>query len=193
MVYALNKPFGILSQFSSEGNHPGILSLQLNLPKDVWPIGRLDRDSEGLLLLTDDMRLRQQLTDPKENSRKTYWVQVEGAPTEETLERFQQPMLLRIKRQEIRTKPARVSVMDEPEVWDRTPPIRHRLSVPTSWIALELKEGKNRQVRRMTANVGHPTLRLIRAEVGDLTLKGLGLSPGEVIQLKPEQIAAARA
>ncbi|HBL38082.1 MAG TPA: pseudouridine synthase [Flavobacteriales bacterium] len=193
MVYALNKPFGILSQFSSEGNHPGILSLQLNLPKDVWPIGRLDRDSEGLLLLTDDMRLRQQLTDPKENSRKTYWVQVEGAPTEETLERFQQPMLLRIKKQEIRTKPARVSVMDEPEVWDRTPPIRHRLSVPTSWIALELKEGKNRQVRRMTANVGHPTLRLIRAEVGDLTLKGLGLSPGEVIQLKPEQIAAARA
>jgi len=182
-----------LSQFSSEGNHPGILSLQLNLPKDVWPIGRLDRDSEGLLLLTDDMRLRQQLTDPKENSRKTYWVQVEGAPTEETLERFQQPMLLRIKKQEIRTKPARVSVMDEPEVWDRTPPIRHRLSVPTSWIALELKEGKNRQVRRMTANVGHPTLRLIRAEVGDLTLKGLGLSPGEVIQLKPEQIAAARA
>jgi len=99
MVYALNKPFGILSQFSSEGNHPGILSLQLNLPKDVWPIGRLDRDSEGLLLLTDDMRLRQQLTDPKENSRKTYWVQVEGAPTEETLERFQQPMLLRIKKQ----------------------------------------------------------------------------------------------
>ena len=193
MVYALNKPFGILSQFSSEGNHPGILSLQLNLPKDVWPIGRLDRDSEGLLLLTDDMRLRQQLTDPKENSRKTYWVQVEGAPTEETLERFQQPMLLRIKKQEIRTKPARVSVMDEPEVWDRTPPIRHRLSVPTSWIALELKEGKNRQVRRMTANVGHPTLRLIRAEVRDLTLKGLGLSPGEVIQLKPEQIAAARA
>lgn len=193
MVYALNKPFGILSQFSSEGNHPGILSLQLNLPKDVWPIGRLDRDSEGLLLLTDDMRLRQQLTDPKENSRKTYWVQVEGAPTEETLERFQQPMLLRIKKQEIRTKPACVSVMDEPEVWDRTPPIRHRLSVPTSWIALELKEGKNRQVRRMTANVGHPTLRLIRAEVGDLTLKGLGLSPGEVIQLKPEQIAAARA
>lgn len=193
MVYALNKPFGILSQFSSEGNHPGILSLQLNLPKDVWPIGRLDRDSEGLLLLTDDMRLRQQLTDPKENSRKTYWVQVEGAPTEETLERFQQPMLLRIKKQEIRTKLARVSVMDEPEVWDRTPPIRHRLSVPTSWIALELKEGKNRQVRRMTANVGHPTLRLIRAEVGDLTLKGLGLSPGEVIQLKPEQIAAARA
>lgn len=193
MVYALNKPFGILSQFSSEGNHPGILSLQLNLPKDVWPIGRLDRDSEGLLLLTDDMRLRQQLTDPKENSRKTYWVQVEGAPTEETLERFQQPMLLRFKKQEIRTKPARVSVMDEPEVWDRTPPIRHRLSVPTSWIALELKEGKNRQVRRMTANVGHPTLRLIRAEVGDLTLKGLGISPGEVIQLKPEQIAAARA
>ena len=100
----LNKPFGVLSQFSDEGAHPGILSLDLDLPKDIWPIGRLDRDSEGLLLLTNDMRLRQQLTDPKENSSKTYWVQIEGVPAEESLARLQQPMVLRIKKQDLRTK-----------------------------------------------------------------------------------------
>ena len=192
MVYAFNKPFGVLSQFSDEGAHPGILSLDLDLPKDIWPIGRLDRDSEGLLLLTNAMRLRQQLTDPKENSSKTYWVQIEGVPAEESLARLQQPMVLRIKKQDLRTKPARARLMEAPEVWDRTPPIRHRLSVPTSWIELELREGKNRQVRRMTAHVGHPTLRLIRAEVGTLSLSELGLLPGQVTLLNPDQIAAAR-
>ena len=170
MVYALNKPFGILSQFSSEGNHPGILSLQLNLPKDVWPIGRLDRDSEGLLLLTDDMRLRQQLTDPKENSRKTYWVQVEGEPDETMLAQLRDGVRLK----DGITRPAVVTRIDPPSaLWPRNPPVRFRKTVADSWLDITISEGRNRQVRRMTAATGAPTLRLIRHRVGSWALGDL--------------------
>ncbi|MGR3616307.1 MAG: pseudouridine synthase [Paracoccaceae bacterium] len=167
-----NKPFDVLPQFTdrgSDGSPRPTLSQFIDLP-GVYPAGRLDRDSEGLMLLTDNGKLQARIADPKHKLAKTYWVQVEGIPDDAALRALQGGVDLK----DGRTRPAKARAIAEPaDLWSRTPPIRVRKSVPDSWIELTLREGRNRQVRRMTAAVGHPTLRLIRWRIGDWTLEGL--------------------
>lgn len=170
-----NKPYGVLSQFTDRGTagSPRLtLSDYIDLP-GVYPAGRLDRDSEGLLVLTSDGRLQARIADPRHKLEKTYLVQVEGLPDDDALDALRRGVTLR----DGPTRPARVRRIAPPAaLWERDPPIRVRKSVPDSWIELRLREGRNRQVRRMTAHVGHPTLRLIRWQVGDWRLDGL--APG---------------
>jgi 23S rRNA pseudouridine2457 synthase len=169
-----NKPYGVLSQFRDSSGRRPTLAHYIPLP-GVYPAGRLDRDSEGLLLLTDDGRLQHRITHPRHKLPKTYWVQVEGVPDETALARLARGGVVLDGR---RTLPARVRRIAEPEgLWPRIPPIRYRRSVPTSWLEITLTEGRNRQIRRMTAAVGHPTLRLVRIRIGPWSLAGL--APGE--------------
>ncbi len=170
-----NKPMGVLSQFTdkgSEGSERETLSAYIKAP-GVYPAGRLDRDSEGLLLLTDDGRLQARIADPRHKTAKTYLVQVEGEVGEESLTALRKGVMLK----DGRTRPAEAEAIDPPALWPRDPPVRFRKSVPDSWLSLTISEGRNRQVRRMTATVGLPTLRLVRWRVGDWSLDGLG--PGE--------------
>lgn len=187
-TFAVYKPFGVLSQFTSEDGHPGLLDLGLSVPKDVWPVGRLDRDSEGLLLLTNDNHLKRTLTEPERSHRKTYWVQVEGDPTDEDIEPLRHPMHLRIRKKDTTTKPTEASLLAPPDVPERVPPIRKRLSIPTAWLSIALTEGKNRQIRKMTAHIGFPTLRIIRVGIGSLNLNDVQLAPGEYRQLTAEEV-----
>ena len=167
-----NKPYGVLSQFTAEGRWRGLQGY-LTLP-GVYAAGRLDADSEGLLILTDDGRLQSRIADPKHKLPKTYWAQVEGVPNEAALDFLRRGVDLG----DFVTRPAKVRLIDEPHgLWPRNPPIRYRANIPTAWIELTLTEGKNRQVRRMTAKIGFPTLRLIRAAIGEWTLGAL--QPGE--------------
>ena len=167
-----NKPYGVLSQFTPEGRWQGLRD-HLDLP-GVYAAGRLDADSEGLLILTDDGALQSRIADPRHKLPKTYWAQVEGAPDEAALE----PLRHGIDLGDFFTQPAQARCIAEPaSLWPRNPPIRERQSIPTHWIELIIKEGKNRQVRRMTAKLGFPTLRLVRAAIGDWTLGAL--QPGE--------------
>lgn len=170
-LIAFNKPYGVLSQFSREGDHE-TLADYINVP-DVYPAGRLDRDSEGLLLLTDDGKLQQRIADPTFKKSKTYWVQVEREPDSAALQQLREG----IKLKDGITRPANVTRIEEPTLWPRTPPVRFRKNIPTAWITLTISEGKNRQVRRMTAAVGYPTLRLVRVAVGDWQLADL--APGQ--------------
>lgn len=164
-----NKPYMVLCQFSGEGN-----TLANHVPiKDVYPAGRLDKDSEGLLLLTDDGRLQHEISNPRNKMKKYYWVQVEGIPDERSLDALRKG--ISVKDQTF--LPASVQLINEPSVWTRTPPIRERKSIPTSWLEIIIQEGKNRQVRRMTAAIGYPTLRLIRHRIGDWHIDSL--KPGE--------------
>ncbi len=167
-VLLFNKPFGVICQFSRDGLHP-TLADYIALP-DFYPAGRLDTDSEGLLVLTDDGKMQHRITDPRHKLPKTYWVQVEGVPDEAALEALRKGVSLN----DGITLPAEAQRIDEPaQLWPRDPPIRVRKAIPTSWIALTLREGKNRQVRRMTAAVGLPTLRLIRHSIGEWSLDDL--------------------
>jgi len=167
-ILLFNKPFGVICQFSRNGLHP-TLADYIPVP-DFYPAGRLDTDSEGLLVLTDDGQLQHRITDPKHKLPKTYWVQVEGVPDEDELEKLRRGVRL----SDFTTQPAEVCLIDEPtNLWPRNPPIRERKNIPTSWLELTIREGKNRQVRRMTAAVGLPTLRLIRHRIGEWTLEGL--------------------
>ncbi len=176
-----NKPYGVICQFSKDGLHP-TLADYIAVP-GVYPAGRLDTDSEGLLLLTDDGKLQHRITDPKHKLSKTYWVQVEGIPDEAALAQLRKGVVLK----DGLTLPAGAEAMDEPAgLWQRDPPVRFRQAIPTSWIALTIREGRNRQVRRMTAAVGYPTLRLIRYRIGDWTLDGL--SPGEWRELQAANV-----
>lgn len=173
-----NKPYGVLSQFTDRGTATSrdTLSEFIDLP-GVYPAGRLDRDSEGLLLLTDDGRLQARIADPKFKLPKTYLVQVEGEPGPEALDRLRNGVVLK----DGMTRPAEAERIDAPDLWPRDPPIRVRRNVPDRWLKLSIREGKNRQVRRMTAAIGHPTLRLIRWSIGDWTIAGLqpgGWRPG---------------
>ena len=169
-----NKPFGVLSQFTDAGtvgSPRATLSDHIDLP-GVYPAGRLDRDSEGLLLLTDDGRLQARIAQPSFKTEKTYLVQVEGLPDAAALDRLRAGVTLK----DGPTRPARVHRIDPPELWSRDPPVRFRKSVPDCWLEITITEGRNRQVRRMTAHVGHPTLRLVRWRVDDWTLDRL--APG---------------
>ncbi len=173
MRYLLfHKPYNVLSQFTPEGDKP-TLKDYIDVP-DVYAVGRLDADSEGLLLLTDDGRLQHRLTDPKFQHPRTYWGQVENIPDEEALSKLRTGITI----QNYRTRPAQVKLLEqEPDLPPRQPPIRSRQNIPTAWLALTLTEGKNRQVRRMTAAVGFPTLRLIRVAIGHIHLANL--APGD--------------
>lgn len=165
-----NKPFGVLSQFTDAGGRSTLADF-VDIP-DVYPAGRLDRDSEGLLLLTDDGRLANRLTDPRKRTWKTYWVQVEGAPRDADLHPLRDGLTLK----DGATLPARARLIDPPTVWPRDPPVRYRASIPTTWLELRIREGRNRQVRRMTAAIGFPTLRLIRSRIGEWSIGTL--APG---------------
>jgi len=188
-IVVFNKPYGVLSQFTPEGRWQGLKDY-LDIP-GVYTAGRLDGDSEGLLLLTDDGALQARIADPRYKLEKTYWVQVEGEPTEEALAALRRGVQLK----DGLTRPAQARLMEEPPgLWPRTPPVRFRAAIPTRWIELKIREGKNRQVRRMTASVGYPTLRLIRAAIGSITLEGLApgawrLMQGGFADLAPEEAA----
>lgn len=171
-VILFNKPFNVLSQFTDKGNDGSdrkTLSEFIDVP-GVYAAGRLDRDSEGLLVLTDDGRLQAQISSPRAGTEKSYWVQVEGVPSDQAIDQLRKGVELK----DGRTRRAQVSRLEEPAgLWPRTPPVRFRKSVPDCWIEITITEGRNRQVRRMTAAVGHPTLRLIRARVGTWSLDGI--------------------
>jgi 23S rRNA pseudouridine2457 synthase len=170
-VILLNKPFGVLSQFTdkgTEGSQRLTLSHYVDVP-EVYPAGRLDRDSEGLIVLTDDGRLQAEIADPKFKKPKTYLVLVERIPDDAALQNLRDGVALK----DGMTRPAQVRRIDPPTLWERDPPVRYRKSVPDCWIELTIREGRNRQVRRMTAAVGHPTLRLVRWSVGDWSLEGI--------------------
>lgn len=172
MLLALNKPYGVLSQFTPD--HPGQRTLsEFGLPKNIYPLGRLDRDSEGLLLLSDEPGLNTKLLDPKNAHPRTYWAQVEGEVTEDPLRKLREGVVIEGKI----TLPAEAKRI-YPDLTPRDPPIRFRQNIPTSWIELTLREGRNRQVRKMTASVGHPTLRLLRVSIGQFQLPA-DLAPGQ--------------
>ncbi len=174
MLLAFHKPYGVLSQFTPEPGSRWLTLANFNLPGKVYPLGRLDADSEGLLLLSDEPGLNSRLLHPRHGHRREYWVQVEGIPGTAALRRLEQGGL---ELGDHRTLPCRARVLaPAPSLPLREPPIRFRKNIPESWLSLELTEGKNRQVRRMTAAVGHPTLRLVRVRIGDLALDSL--APG---------------
>lgn len=187
VLIAFNKPCGVLSQFSIDGS-PNRTLAEFRFPPRVYPLGRLDADSEGLLLLSDERDLNTTLLDPRLGHRREYWAQVERLPTPEALQKLSKGLRV----QERQTLPCRAWLLDpQPELPPRDPPIRFRKSVPTCWIGLELVEGKNRQVRRMTAAVGHPTLRLIRVRIGRLELRDLPAGGWKTLTSDDRQLVMA--
>jgi 23S rRNA pseudouridine2457 synthase len=184
--FIIYKPYHVLTQFSSEGEKKS-LAQYFKVPKDVYPVGRLDYDSEGLLLLTNDKQLNHRLLNPARKHEREYWVQVEGLATQEALKNLRTGVTISINGVAHKTLPCKADLIsNEPVVAERNPPIRFRKNIPVSWISLTLTEGKNRQVRRMTAKIGFPTLRLIRYRIEKITLNGL--KPGAMKELSKEEM-----
>jgi len=189
MLIAFHKPYGVLSQFTADGS-PNRPLAEFDFPKGVYPIGRLDADSEGLLLLSDEAALNQRLLHPKHAHEREYWAQVERIPTAESLRKLAQGVVV----QNRETLPARVWLLEpQPVMPPRVPPIRFRKTVPDCWIGLELIEGKNRQVRRMTAAIGHPTLRLVRMRIGRFALGSLASGAWTMLAPKERELVGANA
>jgi len=187
VLIAFNKPFGVLSQFTGDGS-PNRALAEFNFPKDIYPIGRLDADSEGLLLLSDEPEWNQRLLHPHHAHEREYWAQVERIPTREALDQLQNGLII----QGHKTLPCRAWLLEpQPEIPPRVPPIRFRKSVPDCWIGLELIEGKNRQVRRMTAVIGHPTLRLLRVRIGSLKLADLAAGKWKILSAEERAVVAS--
>jgi len=171
--FVFYKPFQVLCQFSPEGEKKTLADFFPGISKNIYPVGRLDYDSEGLLLLTDDKQLTHQLLEPKFAHKRSYLVQVDGSVTQEAIEQLQKGVLINVDGKQYETKPAIAGILSgEPNLPERVPPIRYRKEIPTSWISLTLTEGKNRQVRKMTAAVNFPTLRLVRYSIGEVTIEG---------------------
>jgi len=173
--YLINKPYGVLSQFTSEGGNPGLGTLY-QLSKDVYPVGRLDKDSEGLLLLTNDKTINHKLLDPKYEHERVYWVEVENRPDSKTLKKLSEGVEINLKGKIHKTKQCGVKILENLEMMEREPPVNRKKHPITCWLEIRLTEGKNRQVRRMTAKIGHPTLRLIRFAIENLELGKLEVS-----------------
>ena len=171
--YIFYKPYEVLSQFSAEGDKKTLAHYLSSLSKDIYPVGRLDYDSEGLLLLTNDKALTHQLLEPKFAHKRTYYVQVDGDITNEAIAQLSNGVTINVNGKLYNTNPAIAEKIDEPVLPERNPPIRYRKNIPTSWLSLTLTEGKNRQVRKMTAAVGFPTLRLVRYSIGMQTIDGM--------------------
>ncbi|WP_338869545.1 pseudouridine synthase [Spirosoma sp. SC4-14] len=178
MYFLIYKPYLMLSQFSREGDKPTLADLDYDFPKDIYPVGRLDADSEGLLLLTNDKQLNHRLLNPKFRHNRTYYVQVDGALTPEACRQLSEGVTISVDGKPYDTLPATAIAIPEPTLPERNPPIRYRANIPTSWLSISLHEGKNRQVRRMTAAVGFPTLRLVRWAIEDLTAQDM--TSGEI-------------
>ncbi|WP_346316949.1 pseudouridine synthase [Chitinophaga sp. YIM B06452] len=187
--FAVYKPYEVLTRFGKEGDK-AVLSDYFNVPRDVYPVGRLDYDSEGLLILTNDKSLNHRLLDPKHAHEREYWVQVDGAVTNQAIRALQEGVTITVDGKPFRTRGADAVIFDnEPAVPERNPPIRFRKHIPAPWIRLILREGKNRQVRRMTAAVGFPTLRLIRYRIGKLSLGDM--QPGDMTALSQQEMYKA--
>lgn len=180
--YAVHKPYNVISQFTKE-NHDDITlaDLDFKFPTDVYPVGRLDKDSEGLLLLTNDNQLKNRLLDPKFKHMKTYWAQVENVPTKAAIAELQSGVTIRVDKKDYKTLACKAKLLPAMEIAPRNPPIRERQNIPTAWIEITLNEGKNRQVRRMCAAVGFPVLRLIRMRIESIKLDNIGV--GEILEL----------
>ncbi len=187
-TYLIYKPFGMLSQFSREGEAPTLADLDYVFPKDVYPVGRLDADSEGLLLLTNNNALKTKLLEPRQQHRKTYYVQVEGIITPEACRLLNEGVLISVNGKKYQTLPANCEPIAVPVLPARNPPVRYRKAIPDTWMMITLTEGKNRQVRRMTASVGFPTLRLVRVGIGAVSIGDM--QPGAVKQLQNHEINA---
>ncbi len=184
--FVLYKPYGVLNQFTDDLGRPTLATLY-PFPKDVYAVGRLDLDSEGLLLLTNDKSINHRLLNPKFHHKKTYWVQVEGLVTDTAIQKLENGLEIKIDGKPYQTLPAEASIFPTPpQLPERNPPIRFRKNIPTSWISLCIVEGKKHQVRKMTAAVGFPTLRLVRYQIQNLTLEGLQI--GEVKEVSAEEI-----
>jgi len=186
--YVIYKPFGMLSQFSKEEeSNVTLADLKMTFDKDIYPVGRLDKDSEGLLILTNDKKLTDTLLKPENKHWRTYLVQVEKIPTENSLRHLRKGVLIKLKKRAYKTQPAKAELLaTPPRLPERTPPIRVRKEIPTAWLQISLTEGKNRQVRRMTAKVGFPTLRLVRHNIVDLTIGNM--VPGQIKSLEAAEI-----
>lgn len=178
--FLIYKPYKVLSQFTDEDGNSGLGSL-FDLPRDVYPVGRLDLDSEGLLILSNDRKLNQLLLDPKHGHEREYWVQVEGQPSDAALKILEKGPAINLKGKQYKTKPSKVIKLEHIDLPERDPPVSKKKYSNTCWLSLSLTEGKNRQVRRMTAAAGHPTLRLVRVAIGGISLQPL--KPGEIRQI----------